>query len=108
MLVTYSTSDITALGVDKQTFDSCLLLPISERGGTQCGDYELTTGDLVLNAGLSSKSFFVRVMDNGCYEHAMESFKVQLSVPGGNAILGEHYAATVRIDDDDFTADPCL
>lgn len=106
MIVTYSTSDITAIGVDKETFDACQLRPISERKN-ECGDYQLTTGDLVLDAGLSSKSFFVPVMDNGCYEHPMEYFKVQLSVPGGGAILGEDYTAVVRLDDNDHTADPC-
>eukprot|EP00937_MAST-01D_sp_MAST-1D-sp2_P000215 g215.t1 len=106
LVVHYSTSDMTAVGVDKETYDSCSLTPINSRGN-ECGDYQLTAGDLVFDAGLSSKSFFVPVMDNGCYEHPMEYFKVQLSVPGGGAILGEGYGATVRLDDDDYTADPC-
>merc|ERR1711871_852202 len=106
MIVTYSTSDITATGVDKETFDACQLIPIADRTNA-CGDYQLTTGDLFLDAGLSAKSFFVPVMDNGCYEHPMEYFKVQLSVPGGGAILGEDYTAVVRLDDNDHLADPC-
>ena len=104
--VTYSTSDIDAVGVDKQTFDACQLIPITERTNA-CGDYQLTTGELVIDAGLSAKPFFVPIMDNGCYEHKMEYFKVQLSVLGGNAILGEGFEAVVRIDDDDELADPC-
>jgi hypothetical protein len=28
--------------------------------------------------------------------------QVSLSIPGGSAILGEDYLATIRIDDDDF------
>ena len=104
--VTYSTSDIDAVGVDKQTFDACQLIPITERTNA-CGDYQLTTGELIIDAGLSAKPFFVPIMDNGCYEHKMEYFKVQLSVLGGNAILGEGFEAVVRIDDDDELADPC-
>ena len=60
-----------------------------------------------MDAGLSAKAFFVPIMDNGCYEHPMEYFKVHLSVPGAYAILGQDYEATVRIDDDDPLADPC-
>jgi hypothetical protein len=107
VVVHYATSDITAVGVDAETFSRCQRIPISQRGDA-CGDYQLTAGDLVINAGLRSKSFFVPVMDNGCYEHPMEYLQVTLSVPGGNAILGEDYTATVRIDDDDSLADPCV
>jgi hypothetical protein len=43
----------------------------------------------------------VYIMDDWCDEPESEYFVVQLSVPGGAALLGEGYAATVRIDDDD-------
>ena len=49
-----------------------------------------------------SASFTVWVMDDMCFEEEPEMFVVQLSIPGGAALLGEGYAATVRIDDDDF------
>ena len=49
-----------------------------------------------------SASFTVYVMDDDCFEEEPEYFVVTLYVPGGAALLGEGYAATVRIDDDDF------
>jgi hypothetical protein len=49
-----------------------------------------------------SASFTIWIMDDWCFEEEMEYFVVQLSVPGGAALMGEGYSAMVRIDDDDF------
>lgn len=107
LVVSYSTSDITAVGVDAQKFAACSLIPISDRHD-RCGDYQQTFGDLTFDVGISAKSFFIPIMDNGCYEHPMEYIRVSLSVPGSGAILGENFVAKVRIDDDDKIAEPCI
>jgi hypothetical protein len=56
---------------------------------------------IAFGPGDYAASLTVWIMDDMCYEHEMEYFVVQLSLPGGAALLGEGYAATVRIDDDD-------
>jgi len=106
MTVSYTTSDLTAKGVDTARYEACQNQAIEDRR-LVCGDYEQTAGDLYFDAGLSAKSFFVRVMDDACYEHRMEFLQVTLRVPGGGALLGQGYNALVRIDDDDYTSDPC-
>lgn len=40
----YSTSDLSARGIDKNKFSSCLDLPVDLR--QECGDYEQTTGEV--------------------------------------------------------------
>jgi len=42
----YSTSDLSAVGVDVSKFSSCLDLPSASRQG--CGDYQQATGEVSL------------------------------------------------------------
>jgi hypothetical protein len=106
LTVSWATSDMTATGVDKETYERCFTIPAIDRYGS-CGDYMVSAGDLYFEAGITAKSFFVPLMDNGCYEHAMKYFRVALHVPGGGVLRGEQYEARVRIDDDDMLDDPC-
>ena len=43
----------------------------------------------------------VDVANDFCHEEYSEYMKVQLFVPGGMPLIGEHYNAVIRIDDDD-------
>lgn len=57
MTIGYSTSDLSAIAIDKETVDNCLDLPPENR--YDCGDYEQTSGPGALYA-----SFEVQVVDN--------------------------------------------
>ena len=60
------------------------------------------TAQIHFNRNDHAAAFTIYIVDDFCFEDEPEYFVVQLSVPGGAALLGEGYAATVRIDDDDF------
>lgn len=57
-----------------------------------------------------SAEITVDIMDDVCYEEESEFFAIDLSVPGGAAVLGEGLSTLVRIDDDDLGkgTDTCL
>merc|ERR1711865_63650 len=107
LIIGYATSDLSALGIDQMKYDACLAIPQGDRK-SDCGDYRHTSGELEFLASQKASSFFVPVMEDSCYEHGVEVFRVTLQIPGGGAILGEGYSAVVRIDDDDFLNDPCV
>ncbi|MDT7543456.1 MAG: hypothetical protein QOE33_3360, partial [Acidobacteriota bacterium] len=69
-------------------------------------DYTTTVGTLTFNAGESSKTFTVPIIDDSFVE-GTENFQVQLSNPSG-ATLGTPSTATVSISDNDIfsTANP--
>jgi glucose/arabinose dehydrogenase len=71
-------------------------------------DYTTSVGTITFNAGESSKTFTVPIIDDAFVEGS-ESFNVQLSNPSG-ATLGAQAIATVRISDNDSfsTANPIL
>jgi hypothetical protein len=100
LTVGYSTSDLTAVGVDPDKFDACLALPAAQKDG--CGDYEQTSGELTFLAGSASATFTVRIMNDFCRERYMEYVQVALNVPGGGPLSGEQYLASIRIDDNDW------
>eukprot|EP01034_Spumella_vulgaris_P023126 gene23126-29319_t len=102
IVLEYATSDLTARGVDSSKFDECMLLSVRERAPVGCGDYEQSTGLVVIEPGDMSGGFTVRIMDDLCYERFMEYIQVTISVPGSAALQGETLSAKVRIDDNDF------
>ena len=101
----YSSSDLSATGVDKEKASKCEGLNINDRSG--CGDYEQSSGVLEFAAGQSTASFPVRVIDDLCWERHMEYVQLNLHIPGGAAIQGEQFRAQLRIDDDDWDGDIC-
>ena len=103
----YSTSDLTATGVDKTQYAACMAAPTRLRGELNCGDYEQTSGTLVMGATDTAASFTVNIVDDLCRELYMEYFQITLSVPGGGALTGEDVSMKVRIDDNDFEGDTC-
>ena len=67
-----------------------------------CGDYELTSEELLFVEGETLSFFTTPIMDDLCYETKIEYLQLQLHIPGGGPIHGEHYRAHVRIDDNDW------
>ena len=100
LMIGFSTSDLTAIGVDSAKYATCSALPIGQRVG--CGDYEQTTGIAEFNSGSTSASFSIQIVNDNCWERHMKYVQLNLHIIGGAAIQGEHYRAQLRIDDDDW------
>ena len=100
LTVGYSTSDLSATGVDPDKFAQCQSLPASQRDG--CGDYQQTSGEITFLSGAASATFTVYIMNDFCKERYLEYVQLTLSVPGGGPISGEGMSATLRIDDNDW------
>jgi hypothetical protein len=98
--IAYSTTDLSARGVDTVTFDQCLSVPASQR--TECGDYEVSSGKVTFNPGEQSTYFELRIMDDNCIERHLEYVQLNLYQLGGTLLHGENFRAQLRIDDDDM------
>ncbi|KAL3669536.1 hypothetical protein V7S43_004923 [Phytophthora oleae] len=105
LTVGYATEDRSAIGVDALKFAACMKVPSTQR--KDCGDYQLTAGEVTFAAGETSKLVTVPVMEDNCLEQWEKHFVVRLHVPGGEPLLGEDFIARVRIDDDDFNSETC-
>ena len=105
LYIGYSTSDLTATGVDKLKINNCMDQSLENRIG--CGDYEQSSGILYFAPGQNVATFIVRIMDDGCRERHMEYVQLNLHIPGAAAIQGEQFRAQLRIDDDDWNGDLC-
>ncbi len=96
----YSSSDLSAVGIDSKKFDACLNLPIEKRN--DCGDYEHRSGLLHFDPGVSSTVFEIRIVDDYCWERHLKYVQLSLHIPGGIVLQGENYRAQLKIDDDDW------
>lgn len=96
----YSTSDLSAIGVDSTKFGECLQSHVSQRDG--CGDYEQAAGEVTFEEGEEHTYFTIRVMDDHCIERRLEYVQLNLHQLGGTPLRGENYRAQLRIDDDDW------
>ncbi len=67
---------------------------------TAGSDYTATSGQLTFTAGQTKQSFSVPLLDDPAQE-GNEIFKVSLSNPGGQAVVGGPKTATVTIIDDE-------
>lgn len=101
LVVAYATSDVTARGIDDAHYAYCMRLPPMQRDLAGCGDYRQTQGYLIFEAGVSTRSFTVPLVDDLCYERQPKFIQVTLSVPGSNAWQGNAFQTLIRIDDDD-------
>lgn len=101
----YSTSDLSATGVDQTKILKCHELSIENRSG--CGDYEQTAGILHLAEGQSVASFSIKIVDDNCRERHMEYVQLNLHIPGGGPIQGDQFRAQLRIDDNDWDSTVC-
>jgi len=100
LTIGYSTSDLSAIGVDASKFDECLRSHVSQRDG--CGDYEQAAGEVTFEEGEEHTYFKLRVMDDHCAERRLEYVQLNLHQLGGSPLRGENYRAQLRIDDDDW------
>merc|ERR1711988_257969 len=107
IVLEYATSDLTATGVDATKFAACQALAATLRGPANCGDYEQTTGNLVIPEGSNQAGFKVKIMNDQCRERFLKFVQVTLSVPGSSVLQGESMVAKIRIDDDDFESSTC-
>ena len=96
----YSTSDLSAIGVDSTKFEECMSVPSPNRDG--CGDYEQSSGEVTFAAGEQHAYFVIRIMDDRCNEDHLEYVQLSLHQIGGSPLRGEGYRAQLRIDDDDW------
>ena len=103
----YFTSDLTAKGIDSDTFDACTSNNTTQYSNLECGDYEQSNGIVVFDSGATKASFRLRIMDDFCKEENLKYFQLQLKILGGGACIGENFRAQVRIDDDDWTSPSC-
>ena len=79
-----------------------LLLAPLQRGPAGCGDYQHSSGVVVIPEGVKSGGFTVNILDDLCKERFMEYVQVTLSVPGSAALQGERLSTKIRIDDNDY------
>ena len=78
--VAYSTSDITAKGVDQIKFTECLAMATNLRAKFGCGDYEQTAGTIKFASGSNSGGFNVRITNNLCLERHFRYIQVCMLV----------------------------
>merc|ERR1712224_178021 len=95
VVLDYATSDLTATGVDTIKFDECKTIATDLRGPALCGDYEQTSGTLIIPASSNQAGFQVRIMNDLCYERFLKFVQVTLSVPGSAALQGETLSAKI-------------
>ena len=76
LVLEYSTSDLTAEGVDSNKYEECLRLPPMQRGPAKCGDYEQTSGEMTIAAGDDRGTFTVGLVDDLCKEKFVEFIQV--------------------------------
>merc|ERR1712098_3375 len=93
--------DVTAVGIPPNIFAECSSTPISLRGSKGCGDYTQLSGVITFGPGELKKSVRMYTMNDACKEMYQEYARMQLSVPGGNTLIGETKVSYLRIDDDD-------
>ena len=55
--------------------------------------------------GVLTVAIRIFIIDDYCPEFYDEYFRVQLFLPGGDALVGPNYVVSVRIDDDDTAVD---
>jgi len=101
----YSTSDLTAIGVDRHKFHTCSNLRLEDRSG--CGDYEQSSGILTFAIGQNEATFNISIVNDSCWERHIKYVQLNLHIPGAAAIQGEHFRAQLRIDDDDWMGQIC-
>lgn len=98
--VMYSTSDITAKGVNSSMYLKCSQSFIEDRG-LSCGDYEKAYGLLTFAVNQSSAMIRINITNDECRENETKEFRVNLGIVGNEKIDSHHYEAIVRVEDDD-------
>jgi hypothetical protein len=68
VVLEYATNDLTARGVDSNKYRACMEMATGDRAALGCGDYEQTSGLMVIESGRTTGGFTVNIMDDYCYE----------------------------------------
>jgi hypothetical protein len=68
MVIAYATSDLTATGIDAEKYAACQELSPTDRGPAYCGDYQQTSGYLVIEEGKDIAGFEVPIINDECNE----------------------------------------
>lgn len=76
IIVEYATSDLTAKGVDALKYAECMKMATLLRAAAGCGDYEQTSGVIVMESTDDKGGFTVNIVDDLCYERFMEFIQV--------------------------------
>lgn len=76
IVVEYATSDLTAKGVDSLKYAECMKMATLLRASAGCGDYEQTSGVIVMEPTDDKAGFTVNIVDDLCYERFMEYIQV--------------------------------
>lgn len=84
LMLEYSTSDLTATGVDTNKYNDCLQLPPKLRSPAGCGDYEHTSGIMTIAAGDDRGTFVVGIVDDLCRERFLEFIQVRTDTTDGH------------------------
>ena len=96
----YSTSDLTAVGVDSLRYNECMNMHALDRDG--CGDYLHSSGEVTFNPGEQHAYFTMSIIDDKCIENHIEYAQLNLHQLGGSPLRGVNYRSMLRIDDDDW------
>ncbi len=104
--VAYTTSDVTARGVTPDEASVCLATPYRNRTSEICGDYVHSRGTAHFLPRETLTQIVLPIMDDECAEET-ETFHLQLSTIGGDALMGELYHMTIEIDDNDVGLPTC-
>lgn len=99
--VAYHTLDVTAIGMSEQRTSFCQSMKSHTRGQNGCGDYTQASGIVTFYPNEFERTITLYTINDNCHEKYAEYFRVVLSVPGGDVLIGNDYVTTVRIDDDD-------
>ena len=75
----YTTSDITAVGINATHFDACLLVTISERSSNNCGNYQLSNGFITITDGTNYGLIKIPIMNDLCQDRFLKYLQVSSS-----------------------------
>lgn len=90
LVVAYVTSDVAARGIDDAHYAYCMALPPMQRDLAGCGDYRQTQGYLIFEAGVSTRSFTVPLIDDLCYERQPKFIQVRDTTPSSSRPFVSH------------------
>jgi hypothetical protein len=105
--VHFATSDETAIGITDKMWTTCQATALPDRQGATCGDYKKASGTVTFAPGDRERFIMIYIMDDYCREDRIETFRVQLSIPGGPPVVGPLFSTEVQIQDNDLAFRTC-
>lgn len=93
----YSTTDITAIGMDKSDGNYCLWLNADLRDGVGCGDYIHATGYIHFYPYQTTRNIMIKTITKTCSVDYEKRFKVSITGVGMGNIYNSEKQVVVRI-----------